>query len=238
MRLLALALIAVACDPAPTDSGVDTDTDTDTDTGVAVPLAGFGDITGDCGPLGPTDLAGTDALTYVTALDMPTGFNDSVLSDGGAQMLAEGNLNANSLYSEIFAYEVLYRCELAELLLTESGVIYDDPSGKKTDLVVDIDGTRVGVSVVRAVGWPRDAPFTAADVQPTLERKLSDILLSYDNASDADAWQRSMLEVVAYAPEHTDAVLAALDAIAAPVRADTLVYITTTNGEDGFLYGD
>ena len=70
-----------------------------------------------------------------------------------------------------FFYEVLHRCEGADLLKTEMEVTYTDPSGKLTDLLVDIDGAKIGVSVTRAVGWPRDDPYTVESAQNILEQK-------------------------------------------------------------------
>ena len=61
--------------------------------------------------------------------------------------------------SEAFAYEQLARCELAELLHTETEIVYDTP-GKITDLEVTIDAHKIGVSVVRAMTFPFGDPYT------------------------------------------------------------------------------
>ena len=220
------------------DSETDVDTDTEADTGVAVPLEGVGTITGDCGPLDGDDLLGTEALAFYTEIDLPSAFQDSALTDGGQYILDAGNLNQSSLYSEIFAFEMLARCELAELLQTETEVVYDNPQGKKTDLVVDIEGVRVGVSVVRAVGFPRDDPYTEAQALNILEDKLADVPIAADNASDASEWDRSILAVVAYSPDHVTSIAAALPNVSPSVRGDTILYVTATNGTDGFIYGD
>jgi hypothetical protein len=224
-------------DPDDSDTAVDTDTD-DPDTDLPEPLDGFGALSGDCGLLDAADFTDPGPQILQSAIDLPDGFDDDLLSAGGQVMVDEGNLNASSLYSEVFAYEVLYRCDRAELLLTEGEVTYTDPSGKKTDLVVEIDDTRVGVSVVRAVGFPRDDPYTVEDAAAILEDKLSDILLSSANVAPAEAWEKQILHVIAYGPEHATSIGAAWEDLDDAVRADTIVVVTTTNGTDGFIYGD
>jgi hypothetical protein len=243
MRLVFLALLLTACptDDTNTDTGTDTDAGSDTDAGTEteadtdafVPADGFGIISGDCGPLDATEIESASPFIFQTAIDLPTGFDDDELSEGGLEMVAAGNLNAGSLYSEVFN-----RCEDAQLLLTEGEVTYTDPAGKKTDLVIDVDGYRVGMSVVRAVTWPRDTAMTVERAEELLDDKLSDILISSANVSDEDAWDKQVLHVIAYSPDHANAVVTAHGNLSDEVRADTIVWVTTTNGTDGFIYGD
>ena len=54
----------------------------------------------------------------------------ALLTAGGQEIIDDGNAGGSSLYSEVFAYEVLSRCEGAMLLKTETEVIYDDPKEK------------------------------------------------------------------------------------------------------------
>ena len=91
------------------------------------------------------------------------------LTDGGQEVVSDGNAGGSSLLSEVFAFEVLSRCEDAILLKTETEIVYNDVSGKKTDLVVTIGGIKWGVSVTRAVGYPRDAPYTVERAADLLE---------------------------------------------------------------------
>ncbi len=248
MRLVCLALLLTAC-PADdtgsdtsldTDSEIDTgsDTELDSDTELFEPADGFGVISGDCGPLDATEIVSDSPFVFQSAIDLPAGFDDNLLSDGGLEMVDAGNLNPGSLYSEVFSYEVLYRCEDAALLLTEGEVTYTDPSGKKTDLVIDVDGYRLGMSVVRAVTWPRDTEMTVERAEELLDDKLGDILISSANVSDDDAWDKQILHVIAYSPNHANAVVTAHGNLSAAVRADTILWVTATNGTDGFIYGD
>ncbi len=149
-------------------------------------------------------------------------------------------MNAGSLLSEVFAFEVLARCEGAALLLTEGEVRYTVEQTKKTDLVVDVDDARYGVSVVRAFvftppGQP-ERPLTPEIAQGLLEEKLADILVSSANVNPDDAWEKQILAVIAYQPDYVPILEAAWVAIDDAIRADTVVYVTTTNGDDEPLY--
>jgi hypothetical protein len=72
------------------------------------------------------------------------------VSAGAQEILAEGTAGGSSGYSEAFAFEVLHRCEGAELIKSETEIVYDTP-GALTDILVRIDGMPVGVSVTRVV---------------------------------------------------------------------------------------
>ena len=131
---------------------------------------------------------------------------------------------------------MLYRCELATLLKTETEILYVDSAGKKTDLLVEIDGHRVGVSVTRAYHYPPDEPYPQQEATELLEKKLGDIPLSAANAHPDDAWPRSLLHILAYDETSGDAVQAAWAELDAGLRGATLVWVTVTDGKDGFLY--
>ncbi|MCB1021844.1 MAG: hypothetical protein KDC27_18065, partial [Acidobacteria bacterium] len=156
--------------------------------------------------------------------------------EGAQEIYEEGTLGGSSGESEALAFDVLYRCELAALIKSETEITYDDDGGKKTDILVEVDATRIGVSVTRAYGYPPDDPYTVEDATTLLDKKLGDILLSSENVSAEDAWQKQILSIIAYEPEHADSVEAAWAAMDDETRADTIVYITVTDGEDEFLY--
>jgi len=206
------------------------------DTGDPLPLPGVGALTGDCGVLSPAVLTGADPAFYALALRFDGPWSDADLSAGGQEIRADGNLGGSSIDSEIFAHETLYRCEGAVLVATEGEVAYADPGGKKTDLVVDIDGLRIGVSVTRAVGWPQDAPWERADAAALLEDKLADIPLSSANVTDPHTWEKQILAVVAYSPAHADALAEAWATLGADLRLDTVLWVVATEGDDAFLY--
>jgi hypothetical protein len=204
--------------------------------GDALPLEGFGELSGDCDVL-DTELTDAAPSIFVNTLDFGTlTFDYDALSAGGQAVYDAGNLGGSSLYSEIFAYEVLYRCEEAALLQTEGGIVYTDPGGKKTDLLVDLDGEPIGVSVTRAYAWPPEDPYTVEQATTLLEDKLADVLLSSANVGAEHAWTKQVLSVIAYTPDHASSIVTAWSAIDADTRADTIVLVTVTEGDDALLY--
>ncbi|MGM0555335.1 MAG: hypothetical protein ACQEVA_03055, partial [Myxococcota bacterium] len=203
------------------------------------PLEGFGDISGTCAVL-DDELDSEQPSYFENAIDFgndPYDESDKpLLTAGGMEIIDDGNAGGSSLYSEVFAYEVLYRCELAELLKTETEVAYQDPQGKITDLLVDIDGLKIGVSVTRAVAFPFDDPYTVQQATDLLTDKLSDVLSSSQNVAPEDAWEKQILHVIAYAPGHEDSIEAAFGQLDASIKADTILWVTVSNGSDDFLY--
>jgi hypothetical protein len=202
-----------------------------------LPLDGFGDLSGDCDVLDAKVLSSSAPALYANSLDLhEKSFDETLLSAGGQEVMTDGNLGGSSLHSEAFAYEVLYRCELASLLKTEAEISYIDQGGKKTDLLVEVGGVRLGVSVTRAFAWPAEEPYTVAQATELLEGKLSDALLSTANVAPEDIWARQILSVISYAPGHTQSIETAWSEIDPAIRADTLVMVTTTEGEDSYIY--
>ncbi len=201
------------------------------------PLDGYGQIAGSCGEIDLEDLVSPDPQIVESEIDFSgrPPFDPVLLSPGGQEMYADGNLGGSSLYSEIFAFEVLARCEGATLLKTEAEIVYAT-QGKKTDILIDIDGEKVGVSVVRAMSFPEGAPYAPADALPVLEGKLDDILLSTANVAPEDAWIKQILAVVAQTPEHAASIGAAYAMLDDATRADTIVVVTVTEGVDAFIY--
>ncbi len=201
------------------------------------PLPGLGVLTGECGVLDDDEWGASTPFFFINAIDFGSaGFDKNLLSQGGQQILSEGNLGGNSLHSEIFSYEVLHRCELATLLKTEAKIDYTNVGGKKTDLLVSIDGRKIGVSVTRAVHFPKGQPYTEAEAQTLLHKKLSDIPLSEANAVAADAWGRSMLHVIAWDAQHAQVVKDVFAALDDQVKAKTILIVTVTNGTDDYIY--
>lgn len=201
------------------------------------PLPGWGDISGSCEVLDDQEWSSSAPFIFRNAIDFgATGFDEGALTPGGNEIWVDGNLGGSSIHSEIIAYELLHRCELASLLKTEGEIVYKDPDGKKTDILVEIDSRKIGVSVTRAFHYPPEDPYTVQEATNLLTDKLGDVLLSAQNADPADEWQRSVLHVVAYDPTYADAIETAFSSLDATVTADTIVFVTVTNGEDAFAY--
>ena len=190
--------------------------------------AGYGALSGSCGEITLEDLTSPEPELLVNALD-------SQLSAEGQAMIAKGNLGGSSLYSEIIAYEVLNRCDHAALVKTEAEIVYATQS-KKTDILLAIDGEKVGVSVVRAMSFPEGAPYPVTQAFTVLHGKLADILLSSASVAPDDAWKKQILAVIAQTPEHAAAIADAYAMLDATTKADTIVLVTVTEGTDKFIY--
>ncbi|HEY3355415.1 MAG TPA: hypothetical protein VGQ83_19350 [Polyangia bacterium] len=216
------------------------DTGAGDDAGPTVPLAGFGGITGDCGFLTAAAITSPQPAVFSDHVDFGaagyTSADFGQLSAGAQEVITDGNAGGSSLLSEAFSYDILYRCELAELLKTENEVVYTTTTTKKTDYVVRIDGYRVGVSVTRAFVYPTTNPYTVTIARQLLEGKLADIHVSSANVSAADAWEKQILHVLAYGPEHATAIVDAFALIDATIVGDTILVVTVTDGNDAFIY--
>lgn len=204
----------------------------------AVPLAGFGDLSGMCGVLNDPELTGGSLLVrdeldferaYVDPADRP------LLTPGGLHIAETDNAGGSSVMSEIFAYEQLARCELAPLLKTETEITYDT-AGKITDLLVEVDGRKIGVSVTRAFAFPIGTPYSLSQATTLLERKLSDIQMSTANVSDADRWEKQILAYLAIDAQAADTVVEAWGNASTALKADTILLVTVTSGADLFIY--
>lgn len=231
---------AALADAADADDGAADAPDASPDD-VAAP-EGFGVLGGACGDIDREELEASSGTTVRTTIDFGEDPFDepedvALLTDGGRAVLEAGNAGGSSLYSEVFAFEVLARCEGATLERTERTVLYrEDYTGPITDLVVVIDGVRLGVSVTRAVGFPRDAPYTVERAAALLEDKLGDIVSSTSGVDPSEAWSKQILHVIAYAEGHVEALEEALTTLDDATIADTIVLITESRGDDAFLY--
>lgn len=203
-----------------------------------LPLPGWGTISGSCGVLEEQELTGDGSELFGNLLDFESGEPDpGDLTAGGQEILSDGNAGGSSIYSEIFSYEVLTRCELAELVKTENEISYQDSNGKKTDLLLRIDNVPIGVSVTRAVGWPQEDPWTPGQALELLEDKFGDVQASSANVAPADAWAKQILHVIAYSAGHADSVAQAYNQILGEgLIGNTLLMVTVTDGDDAFIY--
>jgi hypothetical protein len=220
-------------DTGDTDTG-DTDTGS-TDTGdTDSPTSPT--ITGDCGVL-DTELTDAQFHLFENIIDFSTaGFDPDTLSESGTRILETDNAGGSSIFSEVYSFEVLLHCEAASLLKTETEITYTDTSGKITDLLVDIDGSKIGVSVTRAFAYPPETPYTEEMAQTLLTKKLVGIQESSANVAPEDAWEKQILHVLAYTEDHSAQILSAFDKLPESAKTDTILLVTTTDGNDDFMY--
>ena len=88
------------------------------------PLDGFGTITGECGVIDATHLTSTSPFFFLNTIDFAQDTYDAsdfdLLSEGGQVLATTENAGGSSAWSEVFSYEVLYRCEFADIDQTET----------------------------------------------------------------------------------------------------------------------
>ena len=201
--------------------------------------AGFGDLSGMCGVLADPDLTSANPELVRATLTFQRRYNDPadrpLLTPGGQTLAETPNAGGSSGLSEIFAYEQLARCEHAALLKTETQITYST-TGKITDMEVMMDAEKIGVSVTRAQTYPLGMTYTLDTATTLIMRKLNDIKMSTANVSPADHWTKQILAVLAYDTQAADTVAQAWSMMSADVKADTIVVVTTTEGDDTFIY--
>lgn len=216
--------------------------DASSDAASGVPLPGFGTITGSCGVITEALLDGTTPTWIDSTLDfMSNRYDDpaerSMLTAGGVQLILDGNAGGSSVYSEVFAFEWLARCEGATLGKSENQIEYD-VEGKKADILVEIDGRDVGVSVTRAMTFPFGNPYQLSAALSLIERKLDDLQLATMQVSAADRWTAQMLVLLAYDTQHAQVAMQAWSMLDAETRAATTLVTVVTEGDDTFIYTD
>jgi hypothetical protein len=201
--------------------------------------AGFGALSGMCGVLDAMDATSTEPQLVRATMNFERAYVDpddrDLLTPGGLHLAETPNAGGSSGLSEVFAYEELARCEHAELLKTETEIVYDTV-GKITDLEIELAGHKVGVSVTRAVPYPFDSPYTLDAATMLVEKKLGDIQMSTANVSAADRWDKQILAVLAWDQAAADTFAQAWTMTDAALKADTIVLITTTDGADEWIY--
>jgi hypothetical protein len=209
------------------------------------PLTGpFGDIlgtlTGSCGQIRaeigkPTPSVFANTLTFVTGET----FDKAFLSDGGDRIFDTPNAGGSSFESEVMSFEILHYCEGATLLKTEKEITYgpvaDGGPTTITDLLIEIDGKKVGVNPIRVYKPSNQPQPTEADIKTSLEGKLNSIRGSTARVTPADKWVKQVMHVYTVSQANADAVMRVLPTIDPAVRADTVVMVTRSVG-GGFLY--
>lgn len=205
------------------------DAGTDADDGI------LGTLSGTCGVLrsrlgDPAAALDHDLLVFTSG----EVYAKTSLSADGQRLFDTPNAGGSSAESEVMSLEVLRACEGAKLLKTETEVLYPPDGGSITDILVEIDGKKVGVSVTRAYK-PTTQTLTDGDIATLLTKKLEGINQSTLRVLPADKWVRQILHVFAVDQAAADAVERVWKTLSPALRADTLVLVTQTKG-GGFIY--
>lgn len=200
----------------------------------------LGSLSGDLDVL-DTELTSADPALFVNHFDFGT-IDLTQLSEedlarlapGTRRMLEEGGLFPS--IKNLVSYEVLARSEGAVLLKLESQIAYDTIAGEEADYLVQIDGTKIGVTVARAESFPSAAEYTLDAATGLLEARLTEILQANENVADHDEWEKQILHILAYSEAHATALQTAYAALSAQTKGNTIVILTITDGDDAFLY--
>jgi formylglycine-generating enzyme required for sulfatase activity len=197
----------------------------------------FASISGETGYV-LVEASRLNSSIHTNQLDFGAGPSNAYLSllTQRAEQVTGGQGGSSAFYAQGVSYEVLNRAEGAMLLKAGPDILYTNPSGEKTDYLVSVGGTRLGVSVGRAVSYPPDTPYTLQQAQSLLTSKLQNIQLSSQNVQETDRWVKQILHVVAQSPEHVTVLQEAAQLIDFATKGNTIVYITRTDGGDSFIY--
>ena len=226
----------------PADSGPPSDAATpDASPALTGPFGDIlGTLTGSCGQIRaeigkPTPSVFANTLTFVAG-EM---FDKAFLSDGGDRIFDTPNAGGSSFESEVMSFEILRYCEGATLLKTEKEIAYgpvvDGGPTTITDLLIEIDGKKVGVNPIRVYKPSNQPQPTEADIKTSLEGKLNSIRGSSARVTPADKWVKQVMHVYTVSQANADAVMRVLPTIDPAIRADTIVMVTRSAG-GGFLY--
>ena len=108
----------------------------------------------------------------------------------------------------------------------------------RQDFEVSIAGHKVGVSVTRAMTYPFGGTYTLDAANMLIARKLGDIQLSTANVSAQDHWDKQILAILAWDDPTAETMAQAWMSQPANVKADTIVIISSTGGDDVFIYSN
>jgi hypothetical protein len=206
--------------------------------GAAASGTELGTLSGECGQLDLAVLQAPSPTTLQNSIDLgAAGFTLGALSIGGESVYDATGPGASSAASEALSFDVLSSCETGVLLKTSDQIAYDTAS-KEIDYIMEIAGKVVGVSVVRAFGFPDDSSYTQAAAEGTISKKLSDLQLSAGSVSADDKWQKGVVHVIARSIATASLVLAAYATLQPEVKGDAVLLVTVTEGSDEAIYSD
>ncbi|MDP3273857.1 MAG: hypothetical protein Q8Q09_01590 [Deltaproteobacteria bacterium] len=221
------------------DGHDDVQNDTRNDVSDAGPREILGTLSGPCGTLRTMLRSTTPSLVENALVFMaPERYVRTELSPGGQRLFDMMNAGGSSTESEVMSFEVLRYCENADLVKTETEILYAPPDGMGansiTDILVRINGDLVGVSVTRAYR-PVMPYFDDAEALRVLTSKLSGVNRSSVRVLPADRWVKQILHVFAANMADAMTVQRVWATLSPALRADTIVLVTVTQG-GGFVY--
>jgi len=124
------------------------------------------------------------------------------LSEGGRKIFTDPNAGGNSIFSEVFSYEILRSILGLKLERTEMELDYWPRGGKITDYSVSTHcGNYLGVSVTRAMCRSEASIFEQEDAERLLTKKLEGIIQSSKNVYPKFYCDKQILHILAESDE-------------------------------------
>ncbi|XP_022093023.1 AAC-rich mRNA clone AAC4 protein-like isoform X2 [Acanthaster planci] len=157
------------------------------------------------------------------------------LSESGQKIRSIPNAGGNSVDSEVLSFELMHRCFGAQLLKTEMEVVYYPEGGSITDYTCLMFGTRLGVSVTRAMKFKGE--FELEDAEKLLQKKLSGVVNSSRNS--LECWSKQILHIWATNHSVANQMARAYSRMPRDLTTNTVVLVTvvTTNADRAIIFG-
>jgi hypothetical protein len=118
-----------------------------------------------------------------------------IVGNEANQIMIEPNAGGASVVSEAVSMELMHRRFGATDVATEMAIQYWCVNWKKIDYIATIHGSRTGVSVTRAMGYPDASTFTEEDADRLCYKKLFGLVVARAGISRAFSYERSILHV-------------------------------------------
>eukprot|EP01098_Paradermamoeba_levis_P005469 TRINITY_DN229_c0_g1_i2.p1 TRINITY_DN229_c0_g1~~TRINITY_DN229_c0_g1_i2.p1 ORF type:complete len:341 (-),score=117.04 TRINITY_DN229_c0_g1_i2:123-1145(-) len=157
------------------------------------------------------------------------------LSPSSKRLALDPNAGGNSVWSEVYSFEVLQRAFGAELVKTEMEIEYWPEGSKKTDYICKIGGQLVGVSVTRAMKFKGE--FTEEDAMKLLTKKLFGIQQSTQNVSREYNWKKQILHTWSQNAQTTKLLIEQFEKLDEALKSNTVLFITETQDNGSWLFG-
>jgi len=152
------------------------------------------------------------------------------LCEGARRIFDTPNAGGASVWSEALSFELMAALFGAKLTHTEMEIEYFPMGGSITDYCCEMLGHRVGVSVTRAMRFAGGC-MTSEEATALLTKKLSGVNASTSLVLRKQRWHKQILHVWAASADIATAVSEAWEALSDELKSNTIVMITTAEGE-------
>ncbi|RQM19652.1 hypothetical protein B5M09_010993 [Aphanomyces astaci] len=151
-------------------------------------------------------------------------------------VLREPNAGGQSVVSEALSMEYMHQMFGAVDVVTEMQIQYWSSNWKKVDYICTMHGQRIAVSVTRAMKFHKNEPFTTADAQVLLRKKLHGLVVAKTGVCRAQRYVKSILHIWCQTKAIADTIATCYEAIVAELEiVDNVVLMATVALEDGIF---